>query len=206
MIIGIVPHKLSHTANALDSPTNSTSASVRVDASLAGYRELVRWSKQIPDRRWAVENARGLGRHLAKWLVAVGEVVLDVPCTTTARVRGLSRGIGRKTDVIDAAAVASVAALHGGATTVIAEDHTTVFALLEERRADLAAQQVRVANQLHAVLRDPTPGGAALAITAKSGSDSAAESPAVADTRQLARELVRELRTVDADLADIEEG
>ena len=168
MIIGIVPHKMSHTANALDPPMNSTSASVRVDASLAGYRELVRWSKQFPDHRWAVENACGLGRHVAQWLVVRGEVVLDVPCTTTARVCGLSRGIGCKTDVIDAAAVASVAALHGGATTGIAEDHPTVFPLLEERRADLAAQQVRVANQLHAVLRDLTPGGAALAITAKS--------------------------------------
>jgi hypothetical protein len=166
MIIGIDPHKMSHTANAVDPATNSTAASLRVEASLAGYRELMRRSKQFPDRRWAVENARGLGRHLARWLVARGEVVLDVPSTATARVRELSRGSRRKTDVIDAAAAASVAALHGDATVVTAEDHTTVFALLEERRANVAAQRVRIANQLHAVLRDLAPGGAALAITA----------------------------------------
>ena len=170
MIIGIDPHKMSHTANAVDPATNTTAASLRIDASLAGYRELMRRSKQFPERRWAVENARGLGRHLAQWLVARGEVVLDVPCSATARVRELSRGSRRKTDVIDAAAAASVAAQHGDATVVTPEDHTTVFALLEERRANPAAQRVRIANQLHAVLRDLTPGGAALAITAKSAS------------------------------------
>jgi hypothetical protein len=70
MIIGIDPHKMSHTANAVEPATNKTAASLRVDASLAGYRELMRWAKQFPDRRWAVENARGLGRHLAQWLLA----------------------------------------------------------------------------------------------------------------------------------------
>ena len=57
----------------------------------------------------------------------MGEVVLDVPSTATARVRELSRGSRRKTDIIDAAAAASVAALHGDATIVTAEDHTTVL-------------------------------------------------------------------------------
>lgn len=208
MIIGIDPHKMSHTANAVDPATNSTAASVRVDASLAGYRELMRWSKQFPDRRWAVENARGLGRHLAQWLVARGEVVLDVPCTATARVRELSRGSRRKTDVIDAAAAASVAALHGDATTVTAEDHTTVFAMLEERRANLAAQRVRVANQLHAVLRDLVPGGGAVALSAKSAASLLRsvrpESPAEQTRKEIAQDLVREIRTVDASLVDIE--
>ena len=208
MIIGIDPHKMSHTANAVDPATNTTAASVRVDASLAGYRELMQWSKQFPERRWAVENARGLGRHLAQWLVARGEVVLDVPCSATARVRELSRGSRRKTDVIDAAAAASVAALHGDATIVTPEDHTTVFALLEERRANLAAQRVRIANQLHAVLRDLTPGGAALAITAKSASTLLRSirpaSSAERTRKELAQDLVRELRAADASLADIE--
>ena len=168
MIIGIDPHKMSHTANAVDPATNTTISSLRIEASLAGYRQLMRWAKQFPERRWAVENAHGLGRHLSQWLVARDEHVLDVPSTATSRVRELSRGSRRKTDVIDAAAAASVAALHGDATVVAGEDYTTVFALLEERRANLAAQRVRVANQLHAVLRDLTAGGAALAITAKS--------------------------------------
>jgi hypothetical protein len=43
---------MSHTANAVDPATNSTAASLRIDASLVGYRELMRWAKQFPDRRW----------------------------------------------------------------------------------------------------------------------------------------------------------
>jgi transposase len=209
MIIGVDPHKSSHTATAVEPSTNTPVASIRVDASLAGYRELMRWAAtQFPERRWAIEGARGLGRHLAQWLVARDEVVLDVPSTATARVRELSRGSRRKTDVIDAAAAACVAALHGDARPVVGEDHTTVFALLEERRANLAAQRVRVANQLHAVLRDLVPGGAALAITAKSASTMLRMvrpvSPCEKVRKHLAQDLVRDLRTVDVLLSDIE--
>jgi len=208
VIIGVDPHKSSHTATALDPLTNTPVASLRLEASLAGYRRLLRWAQQFPERSWAVEGARGLGRHLAQWLVARDETVLDVPSTATARVRELSRGSRRKTDVIDAAAAASVAALHGDATPVTAEDQTTVFALLEERRANLAAQRVRVANQLHAVLRDLVPGGAALAITAKSAAvmlRSVRPTSACERARkELAQDLVRDLRAVDSSLADIE--
>lgn len=131
-----------------------------------------------------------------------------MPSMATARVRELSRGSRRKTDVIDAAAAASVAALQGDATPVSGEDHTTVFAMLEERRANLAAQRVRAANQLHAVLRDLVPGGVALAITAKSASTTLRSvrpsSPCERTRKELARDLVHDLRAVDASLADIE--
>lgn len=59
MIIGVDPHKLSHTATAVDPLTNTAVASLRVDASLAGYREMQRWARQFPERRWAIENAKG---------------------------------------------------------------------------------------------------------------------------------------------------
>jgi hypothetical protein len=157
MIIGIDPHKNSHTATALDPTINKVVDSLRIDATLAGYRQLLRWAAAFLDRRWAIENARGLGRRLAQWLVARDQTVLDVSTAATARVRELSRGGRRKNDMIDASAAASVAALHGDAMVVTGEDHTTVFAMLEERRANLAAQRVRAANQLHALLRDLIP-------------------------------------------------
>jgi hypothetical protein len=62
VIIGVDPHKLSHTATAVDPLTNSAGASLRIDASLAGYRELLRWARQFGERRWAIDNAKGLGR------------------------------------------------------------------------------------------------------------------------------------------------
>jgi transposase len=134
IIIGVDPDKSTHTANAVDAAVNRSVDTLQIQASLPGYRQLMRWAARFPERRWAVENARGLGRHLAQWLAARGEQVVDVPSTATARVRELSRGGRRKNDVIDAAAAASVAALHGDATPVCGEDAATVLALLDERR------------------------------------------------------------------------
>lgn len=207
MIIGVDPHKSSHTASAVDPATNTVVGSLRVDASLAGYRELLRWGRRFGDRRWAIENANGLGCHLAQWLVARDEVVVDVATTATARVRELSRGGRRKNDVIDAAAAASVAALYGDAVEVAPDDETTVFALLEERRANVAAQRVRAVNQLHALLRDLIPGGAKTNLTAAAATGllrSVRPVTTVERTRkELARDIVRDIRSLDTALADI---
>jgi len=92
MIIGVDPHKSSHTASAVDPATNIVVASLRIDASLAGYRALLRWGRRFGERRWAIENASGLGCHLAQWLVPRDETVVDVATTATARVRELSQG------------------------------------------------------------------------------------------------------------------
>lgn len=207
MIIGIDPHKASHTATAVDPATNTPVSWLRVEASLAGYRELLRWGRQFPERRWAIENAKGLGCHLAQWLVARGESVVDVATTATSRVRELSRGGRRKNDVIDASAAASVAALYGDATVVSDEDETTVFALLEERRANLAAQRVRSVNQLHALLRDLIPGGARTALTANAAAEVLRKiRPATRTERTrkaLCWDLVRDIRSLDSQLGSI---
>ena len=166
VIIGVDPHKRTHTASVVETGTDKVLATLQIDASLAGYRRLLKWASGFEQRRWAVENARGLGRHLAQWLVAREEVVDDVPSTATARVRELSRGGRRKNDVIDAAAAASVAALRGDANPVVADDLTTVLALLDERRDNMVTQRTRLINQLHALLRDLLPGGAPTALTA----------------------------------------
>ncbi len=144
VIIGVDPHKSVHVASAVDPATNRRIDTIKAEASLAGYRRLLRWADKLGERRWAIENARGLGRHLAQWLVAREEVVDDVPSTATARVRELSRGGRRKNDVIDAAAAASVAALHGDANQVEPEDLTTVLALLDERRTNVIVQRTRL--------------------------------------------------------------
>ena len=78
VVIGVDPHKRTHTLSVLGPGSTTVLASLQVEASLAGYRKMLRWAAAFPDRRWAVENARGLGRHLAQWLVARGEHVEDV--------------------------------------------------------------------------------------------------------------------------------
>ena len=207
IIIGVDPHKRTHTASALEPGTHRVLATLQIDATLAGYRQLARWAAQFEVRRWAVENARGLGRHLAQWLAARGEQVDDVPCTATARVRELTRGGRRKNDVIDAAAAASVAALAGDATPIPVEDLSTVLALLDERRANLAAHRTRLVNQLHALLRDLVPGGADTDLTATAAARVLAAvrpvGPVEAARKQLARDLVAEVREVDVRLAKL---
>ena len=204
MIIGIDPHKLSHTATAVDRATNTAISSLRVGASLTGYRELLGWARQFPDRCWAIENAKGLGCHLAQWLVARGEEVVDVATTATSRVRELSRGGRRKNDVIDASAAASVAALQGDAQVVDADDETTVFALLEERRANLASQRVRCVNQLHAVMRDLIAGGVRTALTAKAAGEALRKVRPTTQTERIRKtiawDLVRDVRSLDDQL------
>ena len=44
MIIGIDPHKSSHTASAVDPATNTVVASIRVDATLTGYPLAAAWA------------------------------------------------------------------------------------------------------------------------------------------------------------------
>ncbi|HEX4101765.1 MAG TPA: IS110 family transposase [Pseudonocardiaceae bacterium] len=204
VVIGVDPHKSSHTAAALDPGTHKTLETVRVEATLAEYRRLLSWAKQFTERRWAVENARGLGRHLAQWLVARGEIVADVPATATARVRELSRGGRRKNDTLDAAAAACVAALHGDAAPVVAEGTSTVLAMLDERRTNLTQQRTRTVNQLHAVLRDLLPGGASTDLSADQAAAALSRirpaSRVEHARKDLARELVADIRALDARL------
>ncbi|MFE1986043.1 IS110 family transposase [Streptomyces mirabilis] len=160
VLLGVDPHKSTHTAAAVAPDSQQQLSSVTIRASLPEYRRLLRWARQWPRRTWAVENANGLDRHLVQWLIARGEHVIDVPATATSQVRELSRGGGRKNDQIDAAAAAIVAHLHGDGREVEAENHSTALALLDERRVKLTQARVRAINQLHALLRDLLPGGA----------------------------------------------
>ena len=146
IVIGINPHKSSHTATAVDPATNTDLGSIRIDATHTGYKTLITWAKTWPTRKWAVENAEGLGHHLAQWLLVLGELVLDVPTTSTARIRQLSRGGRRKNDRIDAAAAACVAVLQGDARPVDPEGPTDILALLDERRTNMSNSRTRLVN------------------------------------------------------------
>ena len=48
MIIGVDPHKSTHTATAVDAATNTAVASLRVGATAAGYRQLLCWARRFP--------------------------------------------------------------------------------------------------------------------------------------------------------------
>ena len=204
MLIGIDPHKTTHTATAVEPHMNQEVASIRIDASLQEYRRMLTWANQWPQRRWAVENAEGLGRHLTSWLLARGEQVVDVSTTATARVRQLSRGGGRKNDRIDASAAACVAALQGDARPLQAEGHADALAVLDERRVNLSQSRVRAVNQLHALLRALIAGGAPRDLSAAAASAllrTVRAQGAVEHARKsVAKDLVADIRSLDTQL------
>src|SRR5215210_420881 len=107
VIIGVDPHKRSHTAAVICG--QQVLDELRVPATRTGIQQLQRWAGQWPERRWAIENAYGLGRSLSQTLLTTGETVLDVPPSLSRRVRLLSGRSGRKTDVADAISTARAA-------------------------------------------------------------------------------------------------
>ena len=59
-MIGIDPHKGSHTAVAIDG-NETPLGRVRVRATMRQAEGLTQWANRWPQRTWAVEGARGLG-------------------------------------------------------------------------------------------------------------------------------------------------
>jgi hypothetical protein len=96
VMIGIDPHKGSHTAVVINSDEVVIDA-IRVRASAGQLAELQEWAAGYSERCWAVESARGLGYLLSQQLVGAGERVLDVPAMMASRVRVLGSGSLRRT-------------------------------------------------------------------------------------------------------------
>jgi len=108
VLIGIDPHKATHTAVAVDTDETALDE-LTVKADRHQVERLLKWAIDFPDRRWAVESANGLGFLLAQQLVAAGEDVVDVPPTLAARVRVLGSGKTQKNDPNDALSTAIAA-------------------------------------------------------------------------------------------------
>jgi transposase len=207
VMIGVDPHKASHTTAALDEHGHLLGQQ-RITATLEGYQALRAWAERWPQRCWAVEGAHGIGRALAQRLVSDGEQVLDVPAKLAARVRVLSVGHGRKSDPDDAVSVAVAARNAVGLRQVGVEDQAVVLHLLTKRRQDLVAARTQTINRLHRLLMDLVPGGARRNLTAnRAAALLAALTPAgrPALTRwQLATELVTDVRQLEERIAAVE--
>ena len=139
-IIGIDPHKGSHTAAVLDDQ-ETLIGELRVDADRRQRDRLLAFAQPFRPRTWAIEAAGGLGALLAQQLVEAGETVLDVPPALSARARLLDAGRTDKTDPHDARAAAIVALRHTRLRQVAPVDHTAVLRLLADRHHDLLRTQ-----------------------------------------------------------------
>jgi transposase len=175
-----------------------------------GLRTLERWARRFPERRWAVENAGGLGRHLAGRLAAAGESVVDVPPQLSARVRALTTGNARKNDELDALATALAAWRHERLAAVDPEAGSEVLRLLSERREDLVAERTRALNRLHGLLRDLVPGGVAGTLSTQRAARilrgiRPRGGASARLRRRLASEIMGDIRTLERKIADLNE-
>jgi transposase len=205
VMIGIDPHKGSHTAVAIGL-SEEPLGELRVHASPSQAGTLLAWAAAWPVRAWAVEGAAGLGHLLAQQLVAAGEQVLDVPPKLAARVRLLQAGDTNKNDPNDAFSVAVAALRSTARRDVAADDHAAVLKVWAKRHRDLARARNQAACRLHAVLCDLVPGGHSREISAGQAArilERVTPSGAVARARrELAAEFITDIRRLDAQLRD----
>jgi transposase len=208
VLIGVDPHKASLAVAAIDEASGEFLERAAFAQDRAGLRSLERWAKRFPERRWAVENAGGLGRHLAVRLAGSGEAVVDVPPKLSARVRVLSTGNARKNDGLDALATALAASRNERLAQVEPEAASEAMRLLSERREDLVAERTRALNRLHALLRDLLPGGVARRLSAERAArilrSIRPKGTSARLRRSLASEILRDVRTLDRKIADLD--
>src|SRR5215208_5720406 len=200
VLIGVDPHKATVAVAAVDEAKGELLECAAFPQDRSGLKSLERWARRFPERRWAVENSGGLGRHLAVRLAGSGESVVDVPPKLSARVRVLSSGNTRKNDGVDALATALAASRNERLAQVDPEASSEELRLLSERREDLVAERTRALNRLHGLLRDLLPGG----VTGTLSADRAArilrgirpQGSSSRVRRRLASEVLRDVRTL----------
>jgi transposase len=165
VMIGVDPHKGSHTAVAIGAD-EAVLGQLRVRAAAAQAERLVEWARAWPERTWAVEGAGGTGHLLAQQLLAAGERVLDVQPKLGARVRLLAAGDVNKNDPNDARSVAVAALRSPGVRQARPDDHAAVLKVWSKRHRDLGRTRTQVVCRLHAVLCELVPGGVSRHLTA----------------------------------------
>ena len=208
VLIGIDPHKGSHTAVAIDGHETQL-GELRLRSSKQQCDRLLDWASVFPDRRWAIESAGGLGYLLAQQLVAAGEDVVDVPPTLSSRVRVLGSGKAQKNDPNDALSTA-IAALRGRRLRQVAlDDHVAIIRMLANRQHGLVAHHTQALCRLHAQLANLSPGGVSGRLSPKRAEAMLATiRPAdgvVAERKQQCLELLADVVRLRGALSDIKD-
>ena len=168
-MIGIDPHKATHTAVAVDDDENVVDE-FTLRASKVQAERLTDWAEGLGKREWAVESANGLGYLISQQLVACGETVFDVPPVLASRVRLLGSGKSQKNDPNDARSIA-IAALRSDRLRVVEpDDHVTVLRLLVKRHRDMARLRNKHCSRLHALLLEVEAGGIGVKVSVANAS------------------------------------
>jgi transposase len=157
MVIGIDPHKRTHTAVAVERATGEIVAERTVQARERGHGELVLWARSLAHERvWALEDCRHVSGQLERFLLARGERVVRVPPKLMAGARrgGRSRG---KSDAIDAGAVARAFLREPDLPAAVLAGAEREIRLLSDHREHLVGERTRIQNRLRWYLHDLDP-------------------------------------------------
>jgi len=205
ILIGVDPHKGSHTAVAIDDGEHAL-GTVQVRADRRQVQRLLDFAAPFEQRTWAVEAAAGNGYLLAQQLVGAGETVVDVPAKLASRVRLLGSGNAAKNDPNDALSVA-IAALRQPMTPVRVEDHALVLRLLAKRNHDLVRLRTQAAGRLHTLLCQLAEGGLDRRLTSTNAAIILRRVRPVnavqTERKRIASELLGDIRRLDRDTKDV---
>jgi len=106
IVIGVDPHKQTHTAAVVEAASGELVAERTVRARRQGQEQLLRWARTPgQERLWALEDCRHVSLSLERFLLGRGERVVRVPPRLMGESRKSVRTPG-KSDPIDALAVA----------------------------------------------------------------------------------------------------
>ena len=148
MLLGIDPHKKSHTVVGLEAATAELLGELTVAADQRGHEKLIVWARGLgPERRFAIADCRHVSGRLERFLIAAGERCVRVPPKLMAATRRSARSRG-KSAAIDAACVARAALREPGLPEARLEGPERELRLLADHRADLVGERTRIQQRL----------------------------------------------------------
>jgi transposase len=157
LVIGVDPHKQTHTAIAVKSASGELVDELSAAARRSGYAQLLAWALAFDEERvWALEDVRGVSRGLERFLLEHGERVVRVPPKLMAGARKSARTYG-KSDSIDALAIARAALAHPQLPTAVPDDAARELQLLTSHREALVRQRSEAQDRLRWLLHDIDP-------------------------------------------------
>jgi transposase len=157
IVIGVDPHKQSHTAAVVEEATGELRGERTVKARQLGHEQLLGWARSLGgERLWALEDCRHVSVTLERYLLASGERVVRVPPKLMAGARRSARERG-KSDAIDALAVARAALRERELPVAALEGVSREIRLLLDHREDIVGERTRAQNRLRWHLHELDP-------------------------------------------------
>jgi transposase len=148
IVVGIDPHKKSHTAVAIDAVTATPRGEITVSSGKVGHDRLLSWARGLDgEHLFALEDCRHVSGSLERFLVGRGERVVRVPPKLTAHARRTARTRG-KSDPIDARAVAEAALREPDLPEARLSGPEHDVRLLTDHRDDLVGERTRIQTRL----------------------------------------------------------